>query len=139
MITLRNPETGADIESVYCERGKEIYKEVIEREGAEEVKTKKVINAKPFILKVGETIDLEEHQANWALQTFGFLQKVGECDKPIDPSEVEEPEDVPDFEEGAEDFPTSEEDRFTDLQIKGWANLKGAEREEYTRLKKMLT
>jgi hypothetical protein len=153
MKTLLNPANGADIESVYCERGTEIYAETIEKVEGIDVKVKRVTNSSPFILKVGGKITVPGHQALWALKTWPFLQEVGcekTCDKSCDTSaevpavggEVKsEPiQSQTVVAEGLKEpkEPQEPEDRFADLQIKGFRNLKGAEREEYQTLKAKL-
>lgn len=141
MKTLLNPANGADIESVYCERGTEIYAEAIEKVEGIDVKVKRVTNSSPFILKVGDKITVPGHQALWALKTWPFLQEVGldvETKATTEPAKEAEVAKEGSKEPMEPKEPQEPEDRFADLQIKGFRNLKGAEREEYQTLKAKL-
>jgi len=137
MVTLLNPLNGADIKSVYVEKGKEIYQDAVEINNGLEIKVKKIVNAQPFELKKGEKIELPEHQAEWALHLWGFLQKVAAVSDPI-PTKVELVETIQEnpIIEAVE--VKDDSDRFAELQIRGFANLKAPERKEYQTLKARL-
>lgn len=141
MIKIENPKNGADIDSVYCERGKEVYQEKMERVDGLEVKVNRVTNSTPFTLKVGESVVLPNHQAEWALKTFQFLKEIGRSvEEPVKEPEIIPTKNEDDFDSVENDVKTSDpSERFAELQIKGFANLKGAEREEYKTLKAQLT
>jgi len=148
-VTLHNPLAGADIFSNYVEKGKENYQEVVEMVDGVQKAYKKVTNSAPFVLKKGEKIEVPEHQAEWAMKTWGFLRQEGMVNPPpteaikVEPIRVHEvPKQVVHLEEKpriVEDalFPRSDADRFAELKLKGYLRLKGPEREEYNKLKKL--
>jgi len=136
MATLRNPDTGASIESTYCDRDNE----------KKDPKTGEVTNATQFVLKKGESVEVDEKQARWALKTWPFLLCV-DLPEPAVETKEQKKEDrkegfMPKVAEAssAEDIaPRDDADRFAELKIKGYMNLKGNERDEYNRLKKLTT
>jgi len=132
MATLKNPDTGASIESIYCDRDNE----------NKDPKTGEVRNAVKFILPKGESIGVDEKQAKWALKTWPFLLCVDMPEPTVEKKEDKKDGFMPKVAEAssAEDIaPRDDEDRLAELKIKGYANLKGPERDEYNKLKKLTT
>lgn len=77
-ITLRNPENGADINSVFC--------------AAEDEKRdakQNVTNAQRFTFVKDSEMEMDEKTALWAMKVFGFLTKVKEVEEIVQIKVVE--------------------------------------------------
>ena len=105
-----------------------INEEDEKREYDPKTKMNNVVNAQKVIFQKDSYLETDRKTANWIMKIWPFVKEIGLVEE-ASKGEPVKPEVVPDL---------TSEDEFSQLQSIGYKNLKGADRELYTKLKKEL-